>query len=95
MREMVRPTGFEPMAPRLGIWCSILLSYGRPMRALGGEAPSRNCPEGIGLLRTSQLSSSGGATGNGSGITAMPSSSSSFASPSVAWPWIVSASVSP
>ena len=27
---VVRPTGFEPMAPRLGIWCSILLSYGRP-----------------------------------------------------------------
>lgn len=26
---VVRPTGFEPMAPRLGIWCSILLSYGR------------------------------------------------------------------
>src|SRR3546814_7513441 len=26
---MVRPTGFEPVAPRLGIWCSILLSYGR------------------------------------------------------------------
>ena len=28
-KEMVRPTGFEPVAPRLGIWCSILLSYGR------------------------------------------------------------------
>ena len=27
--EMARPTGFEPVAPRLGIWCSILLSYGR------------------------------------------------------------------
>ena len=26
---MVRPTGFEPVAPRLGIWCSIRLSYGR------------------------------------------------------------------
>lgn len=22
------PAGFEPTAPRLGIWCSILLSYG-------------------------------------------------------------------
>ena len=21
------PTGFEPVTPRLGIWCSILLSY--------------------------------------------------------------------
>jgi site-specific DNA recombinase len=27
---MARPAGFEPTAPRLGIWCSILLSYGRP-----------------------------------------------------------------
>ena len=29
---MVRPTGFEPVAPRLGIWCSIRLSYGRPYK---------------------------------------------------------------
>ena len=29
---MARPTGFEPVAPRLGIWCSILLSYGRTAR---------------------------------------------------------------
>ncbi len=32
--EMVRPTGFEPVTPRLGIWCSILLSYGRLARNL-------------------------------------------------------------
>ncbi len=25
---MATPTGFEPVTPRLGIWCSILLSYG-------------------------------------------------------------------
>jgi hypothetical protein len=26
--KMVIPMRFERMAPRLGIWCSILLSYG-------------------------------------------------------------------
>jgi hypothetical protein len=26
--EEMSPAGFEPTAPRLGIWCSILLSYG-------------------------------------------------------------------
>src|SRR5262245_32890328 len=26
--KMATPTGFEPVTPRLGIWCSILLSYG-------------------------------------------------------------------
>ena len=26
---MARPAGFEPTTPRLGIWCSIQLSYGR------------------------------------------------------------------
>lgn len=31
---MVRPAGVEPAAPRLGIWCSILLSYGRMNIAL-------------------------------------------------------------
>ena len=32
---MVPPTGFEPAAPRLGIWCSIQLSYGGT-RSVGG-----------------------------------------------------------
>lgn len=26
--NMVGPAGFEPSTPRLGIWCSIQLSYG-------------------------------------------------------------------
>ncbi len=26
--KVVSPAGFEPTAPRLGIWCSIQLSYG-------------------------------------------------------------------
>jgi len=30
MYSMVRPAGFEPAAPGLGILCSIRLSYGRP-----------------------------------------------------------------
>ena len=30
--EMVRSRGFEPPTPRLGIWCSILLSYERAER---------------------------------------------------------------
>lgn len=25
--KLASPTGFEPVTPRLGIWCSILLSY--------------------------------------------------------------------
>jgi hypothetical protein len=28
LHRVATPTGFEPVAPRLGIWCSILLSYG-------------------------------------------------------------------
>ena len=28
-KEMARPAGLEPTTPRLGIWCSIRLSYGR------------------------------------------------------------------
>jgi hypothetical protein len=37
---MVIPGGFEPPAPRLGIWCSILLSYGTiAMRSRTSLAP--------------------------------------------------------
>jgi hypothetical protein len=28
--KLAFPAGFEPTAPRLGIWCSIQLSYGNP-----------------------------------------------------------------
>ena len=34
LKIMVRPAGFEPTAPGLGILCSILLSYGRALRPL-------------------------------------------------------------
>ncbi len=30
LKKLVFPAGFEPTAPRLGIWCSIRLSYGNP-----------------------------------------------------------------
>lgn len=33
-KVLVHPTGFEPMAPRLGIWCSIRLSYGCTQQSL-------------------------------------------------------------
>ncbi len=35
---MVTPAGFEPATPRLGIWCSIQLSYGAAGR---GDAQAR------------------------------------------------------
>lgn len=34
------PAGFEPTAPRLGIWCSIRLSYGDANRPLARPEPS-------------------------------------------------------
>ena len=27
LESLATPSGFEPLTPRLGIWCSILLSY--------------------------------------------------------------------
>lgn len=39
VQRLVRPAGFEPTAPRLGIWCSILLSYGRTRPPYGAALP--------------------------------------------------------
>ena len=44
LENLVIPAGFEPATPRLGIWCSILLSYGTTgalHTRLGGKAQTR------------------------------------------------------
>ena len=42
-RELARPEGFEPPAPRFVVWCSIQLSYGRAgVGDIGGGAEPRN-----------------------------------------------------
>jgi hypothetical protein len=44
----VTPAGFEPATPRLGIWCSIQLSYG----AVGcGDAQARYCRRPIEAIK--------------------------------------------
>lgn len=40
------PAGFEPTAPRLGIWCSIRLSYGDTPFPLTECAPRVSTPSG-------------------------------------------------
>lgn len=40
--ELASPTGLEPVAPRLGIWCSIRLSYGDDRMMLAASAHPRN-----------------------------------------------------
>ena len=43
--RMARPKGFEPLAPRFVVWCSIQLSYGRASLSDG-----RVLPRGRGAL---------------------------------------------
>ena len=47
-RVVASPAGFEPTAPRLGIWCSILLSYG-DVKAIyrSGGSTSPGCAAGV------------------------------------------------
>ena len=77
-RELVVPEGLEPPTPTLGKWRSIRLSY--------GTTPP-DYPQG-GRRVKGQLLRSGGTTGNGSGATGTPSSTSDLASAGVAWPWM-------
>ena len=81
---MVTPARFERATYRLGIWRSILLSYGATASVnTGGGATGLPLPEPIDA-RTGQFVLSGGTTGKGKGITDTPSSTSAFASATLA-----------
>ena len=41
------PAGFEPTAPRLGIWCSILLSYGDDSNRIPQQQPFVTRPHNL------------------------------------------------
>lgn len=72
---MVTPARFERATYRLGIWRSILLSYGAiAAHDTGGGSV------GPAFARRDQLAFSGGTTGSGSGATGTPSLTSAFAS---------------
>lgn len=50
---MAIPAGFEPAAPRLGIWCSILLSY----ETINGADKGTRTPDiNLGKIALYQLS---------------------------------------
>jgi 1-deoxy-D-xylulose-5-phosphate synthase len=66
-------------------------SAGKAIAVIGDGAMSAGTPYCGYVL----IASPGGATGNGSGATSMPSSISAFASSIVAWPWMLSTSRSP
>src|SRR6185312_7150246 len=82
-RCLATPTGFEPVAYRLGICRSILLSYGVV------EPPNRSSG------RRNQFTWLGRVTGSRRGATGIPSSTSDFACSSVVLPWTCSRSISP
>ena len=50
--KMARPKGFEPLTPRFVVWCSIQLSYGRPVRS-GERTISR--PRHVSAARAREL----------------------------------------
>lgn len=69
------PDGIRTHGPQI----RNLVLYPAELRA---PAPPLRC----GAAAGNQFACSGGTTGNGSGMTATPSSSNSFASSTVAWP---------
>ncbi|GEM_PF-3075820 len=72
---MVTPARFERATYRLGIWRSILLSYGAVAHPDTGRRRA-----GLATSRRRQLDFSGGTTGSGKGATFTPSSTSAFVS---------------
>ena len=58
IRDLVavaRPAGLEPATPRLGIWCSIRLSYGRAGRGVYSIfGRRRQAGGGAGLFRAEE-----------------------------------------
>ena len=63
---MARPERFELPTPRFVVWCSIQLSYGRPVGAGAGTvAGRRGLQGGRTLLKLPGLGKHGGAVANG------------------------------
>ena len=52
---MVRPAGFEPATPRLGIWCSIQLSYERMLRLIARNWCAKIPSDEVSNLRAHEI----------------------------------------